>query len=142
MYLDLIHIEFENVRRCSRTWLHDVIEQKRNTVTEISSHCYNIMIQNRRFGHTAPPTLPAYKKNQFSIMKKDLMTHVAKFYGRLRLIRSVLRASNFPCLKFLEIVILWVYYTIPFGFTLFGHFWAYIFNFLKYFLWLRITDEG
>ena len=58
--------------------------------------------------------------------------------------RSVLRASNFPCLKFLEIVILWVYYTIPFGLTLFGHFWAYIFNFLNYmyFLWLRITDEG
>ena len=61
---------------------------------------------------------------------------------RLRLVRSVLRASNFPCLKFIEIAILWVYYTIPFGFTLFGHFWAYIFNFLNYFLWLRITDEG
>ena len=71
-----------------------------------------------------------------------LRAHVAKFYGRLRLIRSVLRASNFPCLKFLEIVILWVYYAIPFGFTLFRHFWAYIFNFLKYVLRLRITDEG
>ena len=46
------------------------------------------------------------------------------------------------CLKFIQIVILWVYYTIPFGFTLFWHFWAYIFNFLNYFLWLRITDEG
>ena len=30
----------------------------------------------------------------------------------------------------------------PFGFTLFGQFWAYIFKFLNYFLWLRITDEG
>ena len=48
-------------------------------------------------------------------------TCISKFYVRLRLIRSVLRASNFPCLKFLEIVILRVYYTIPFGFTLF---WA------------------
>ena len=37
---------------------------------------------------------------------------------------------------------MWVYYTIPFRFTLFGHFWAYIFNFLNYFIWLRITDEG
>ena len=37
---------------------------------------------------------------------------------------------------------MWVYYTIPFGFTLFWHFWAYIFNFLNYFLLLRITDEG
>ena len=46
------------------------------------------------------------------------------------------------CLKFIQIVILWVYYTIPFGFTLFWNFWAYIFNFLNYILWLRITDEG
>ena len=36
----------------------------------------------------------------------------------------------------------WVYYTIPFGFTLFWHFWTYISNFWNYFLWLRITDEG
>ena len=29
-----------------------------------------------------------------------------------------------------------------FGFILFWHFWAYIFNFLNYCFWLRITDEG
>ena len=52
------------------------------------------------------------------------------------------RRLNFPCLKFIEIVILWVYYTIPIGFTLFWHFWAYILTSLKDFLWLRITDEG
>ena len=40
----------------------------------------------------------------------------------LRLIRSVLRASKFFVLKLTEIVILWVYYTIPFGFSLFWHF--------------------
>ena len=34
---------------------------------------------------------------------------VAKFYGRLRLIRSVLRASRFSVLKLIKIVILWVY---------------------------------
>ena len=47
-------------------------------------------------------------------------------------------------LKLTEIVILWVYYTIPFGLSLFfGTFWASLFNFLlKYFVWLRITDEG
>ena len=39
--------------------------------------------------------------------------HVAKFYGRLRLIRIVLRASTFFVLKSSEIVILWVLYTIP-----------------------------
>ena len=34
--------------------------------------------------------------------------HVAKFYGLLRLIRSVLRASKFSVLKLTEIVVLWV----------------------------------
>ena len=57
-------------------------------------------------------------------------------------IRSVLRESNFPCLKLIEIVILWVYYTIPFDFSLFRHFWDIIFNVLSYFVWLRITDES
>ena len=48
--------------------------------------------------------------------------HVAKFYGRLRLIRSVWEsASKFPAIKLFEIVILWVYYIIPFGFSLFWH---------------------
>ena len=75
--------------------------------------------------------------------KESPRAHVAKFYGRLRLVRSVLRASKFSVLKLTEIVILWVYYTIPFCFSLFGTFWASVFNFLlKYFVWLRITDEG
>ena len=69
-------------------------------------------------------------------------THVAKFYGRLRLIRSVLRASKFSVLKLIEIVILSVYYTILFCFSLFRHYWASLFNFYNFFLWLRITDEG
>ena len=46
----------------------------------------------------------------------------SQFYGWLRLIRSVWRASKFSFLKFIEIVILWVYYTIPFGFSLFWDF--------------------
>ena len=46
------------------------------------------------------------------------------FYGLLRLIRSVLRASNCPCLKFIKIVILWVHYTILFfASPCFGTFW-------------------
>ena len=55
--------------------------------------------------------------------KESPRAHVAKFYGRLRLIRSVLRASKFAVLKLIEIVILWVYYTTPFGFSFFRHFW-------------------
>ena len=46
--------------------------------------------------------------------------HVAKLYGRLRLIRGVLRASTF----WFKIVIFWDYYTIPLNFSLFWHFWG------------------
>ena len=77
--------------------------------------------------------------------KESPSAHVAKFYGRLRLIRNVLRASKFSVLKLTEIVTMWVYYIIPFGFGL-ACFWllfGIIFNFLlKYFVWLKITDEG
>ena len=45
-------------------------------------------------------------------------------------------------IKLFEIVILWVYYTIPFGFSLFSHVWDITFQFLKLLLWLRTTDEG
>ena len=37
---------------------------------------------------------------------------------------------------------MWVYYTIPFGFSFFRYFLALFFNFFNYFPWLRITDEG
>ena len=68
---------------------------------------------------------------------------VAKFYGRLRLIRSVLRASKFPVSKLIEILILWVYYTIPFGFSLFLALLRHHFpTFETNPFWLRITDEG
>ena len=68
--------------------------------------------------------------------------HVTKFYGRLRLIRSVLRASKFSVSKLIEILILCVYYTIPFGFSLFRHFRVNIFYFWNHFVWRRLTDEG
>ena len=53
---------------------------------------------------------------------------VATFHGRLRLIRtcSVLRTSKPLVLKLTEFVILWVYYTIPFGFSLSWHSWGII----------------
>ena len=75
--------------------------------------------------------------------KESPRAHVAKFYGRLRFVRSVLRDSKFPVLKLTEIVILWVYHTIPFGFSLFLALLSIIFQpLLNYFVWLRITDEG
>ena len=43
----------------------------------------------------------------------------------------------------IEIVILCVYYSIPFGFSLYlVTFGASLINFFNYFVWLRITDEG
>ena len=71
--------------------------------------------------------------------------HVAKFCGRLRLIRSVLGASQFSVFKLIEIVILWVNYTIPLSLlalACFGTFWISLSNLWTYFVWLRITDEG
>ena len=69
--------------------------------------------------------------------------HIAKFYSRLRSICSVWRAQNFLCFKLIEIVILWVYYTIPFGFSLYlGTFGCQFSTIYNYFVWLRITDEG
>ena len=59
-----------------------------------------------------------------------------------RLICSVLRASNFSVLKLIEIVILWVYYTIRFGFSLFRQFRDNIFYFCNHFFWRMITNEG
>ena len=57
--------------------------------------------------------------------------HVAKFYGQLRLTRSGLRASKFSDLKLNEIVILLVYYTIPFDFSSFWYFWGIHFQLLN-----------
>ena len=67
----------------------------------------------------------------------------------LQLLRP--NSSNLPCLYstfhleypwyFLDFALL-VYYTIPFGFSLFRQFWASLLNFFNYFVWLRITEEG
>ena len=46
-------------------------------------------------------------------------------------LRSVLRASKFSELKLIEIVILWVYYTIPYDFSLFRHFRSITFYLFK-----------
>ena len=50
--------------------------------------------------------------------------------------------TRFKILKLIEIVILWVYYTIPFGFSLFRYFLVITFQFFILHVWLRITDEG
>ena len=50
--------------------------------------------------------------------------------------------QTFPCLKLIEIVILWVNFTIPFGFSLVRHFLDITFQLFILHVWLRITDEG
>ena len=57
-------------------------------------------------------------------------------YHKCNLLNQVLHIlSTFSVSKLIEIVIVWVYYTIAFGFSSF-------FNFLNHFVWLRTTDEG
>ena len=68
--------------------------------------------------------------------------HVAKFYVRLQLIRSVLRASKFSVLKFIEIIIFGVYSPPLLASVCFGTFVISLFNFFSYFVWLRIIDDG
>ena len=65
-----------------------------------------------------------------------------KFYGRLRSIRSVLRASKLSVLKLIELVICGFITPSLLASACFGTFGASICNFLNYFIWLRITDEG
>ena len=48
----------------------------------------------------------------------------------------------FRVLKFIDIVILWVYYTIPFGLTLFFSLFGITSHLCNYFVWQRITDGG
>ena len=56
--------------------------------------------------------------------------------------RSVNWCHNCCKIAKIEMVILWVYYTIPVGFSLFWHVWDISFQLLKLLLWLRTTDEG
>ena len=42
----------------------------------------------------------------------------------------------------IEIVILWIYYTIPSGFSLIWNFLVITFQLFRLHVWLRITDEG
>ena len=67
--------------------------------------------------------------------------HVAKFYVRFQLIRSVLRASKFSGVKFIEFIILWIYHMAS---LLASASFLVIFDIsvLNYLVWLRITDEG
>ena len=64
--------------------------------------------------------------------EEPLRAHVAKFYGRLRLIRSVLRVTKFFVKILTEIVNLWVYYTIAFGFSLIWYILGILFNFNRF----------
>ena len=75
-----------------------------------------------------------------SIVTLPDINHVAKFYRQLWLIRSVLRASHFLCLKLIEILILWFITPSLLALPCFGTF-CHHFSYFKL-LWLRITDAG
>ena len=71
-----------------------------------------------------------------------LVSVTAEFYGRLQLICSVLRASTFSVLKFIEIVIFGVYSPSLLASVCFGTFFDISFQLFSYFVWLRITNDG
>ena len=73
--------------------------------------------------------------------RESMRAHAAKFYGRLQLIRSVLRASTFSVLKFIEIVIFGVYLPSLLASVCFDTFVISLFNYFSYFVWLRITGD-
>ena len=78
---------------------------------------------------------------------KSQRAHVAKFYGLHRLIRSVLRASNFSLLVFkIDLNFNFIGFFTPsiLASTCFArpNLYASDFNLLLYFVWLSITDEG
>ena len=80
--------------------------------------------------------------------KESPRVYYAKFYDRLRLIRSVLRSSKFSVLKLTEIVSFFLFYFFFFwggglhvrhpGLALFRH--PFLSSRLRF--WPRITDEG
>ena len=76
------------------------------------------------------------------LTRESLRAHAANFYGRLHVIRSVSRASTFSVLKFIEIVICGVYSPSLFASVCFWHFYDISFKLFRYFVWLRITDDG
>ena len=63
--------------------------------------------------------------------RESFRAHAAKFYGPLQLIRSVLRASTFSVLKFIEIVIFGVYLPFRLASVCFGTFVISLFNYFS-----------
>ena len=97
---------------------------------KITSNCLHRVIDIASFEKHLESSLdhtPSFCRNLVIFRSKDM-------YLEESLTRSstVIEHQNFPWLKLIEIVILWVYYTIPFGFRLFWHFWSLLFNFLSY----------
>ena len=78
-----------------------------------------------------------YKLRNYYKLQRN-RAHVAKFYGRLRLIRSDWEHQNFFVFKLFEIEILLDYYTIFFVFARLEHVFSPFVNTF----WIRITDEG
>ena len=62
------------------------------------------------------------------------------FFGWLRWFVALWEHQNFPCLKSIKIVIVWVYKTFTFRFSSLRHYLCMEPHLLLYFVWRRITD--
>ena len=74
--------------------------------------------------------------------RQSPMAHLTKIYGWLRSIRIVLRKSKFSMLQLIKIEFFGLLTPPLLALACFGTFWASLFNFSNFFVWLRITDEG
>ena len=69
---------------------------------------------------------------QFRLSEFISIDNINLWQQKLFLIKTEVNfVSKFSVLKLFEIVILWVYYTIPFGFSLISHFWVISFQLFK-----------
>ena len=136
----------------------DEIEQKglmmdQEKVTRVDFSLYavrNTCIVSPRYG-TYHRNLNQESKNnegldEFAIVRWVAHMRAVNNLHACSFFLSIIVIINFliciPPLKLIEIVIMWVYYTIPFGFSLFWHFLVITFQHLILHVWLRITDEG
>ena len=109
------------------------------------NHCWGFCTRNAQMVHIVNEIRFKMVYSSWSLLCFNNITQlVSVTAGRLQLIRSVSRASTFSVLKFIEIVIFWGLFTIPFGFSfsVLALLWYLFSTFFSYFIWLRITDDG
>ena len=131
----------------------------RTKINHLISPSFKLVRKGKRCDTFAWQTLLKYRQciceiDTKKLQKRSITQRLRTDLGRSVVVTIVLQRvwknlfswgkenSKFSVLKLIEIVIMWVYYTIPFGFSLFWHFLVITFQHFILHVWLRITDEG